>query len=159
LDSAGKFAVDKAMSCAELHSQQCESAESQYVFSQCNRSRKIWVYNREIHFKERRKKVQCGFRGNLNDSCSSAKCNLVRNIHANLPDTLVALTCASKYFQMLPATPGACAKCSQSLEEHLHVLRKTPGAIHVHSGWFKIWLLRESNVGTAEASAQVGGRL
>ena len=38
---------------------------------------------------------------------TSAKCNLVQKPYANLPDTPVALTCASKYFQMLPAPPGA----------------------------------------------------
>ena len=36
-----------------------------------------------------------------------AKCNSVRKPYATLPDTLVALTTASKYSQMLPAPPGA----------------------------------------------------
>jgi hypothetical protein len=35
---------------------------------------------------------------------TSVKCNLVRKLYANLPDTPVALASASKYFQML-ATP------------------------------------------------------
>jgi hypothetical protein len=38
---------------------------------------------------------------------SSAKCNSVRKPHAYLPDTLVDLTSAPKYFQMLPGPPGA----------------------------------------------------
>ena len=37
----------------------------------------------------------------------SAKCNSVRKLYANLSDTPVALASASKYFQMLPAPPGA----------------------------------------------------
>ena len=38
---------------------------------------------------------------------TSAKCKSVWKPYANLPDTLVALTSTSKYFQMLPAPPGA----------------------------------------------------
>jgi len=38
---------------------------------------------------------------------SSAQCNSVRKPYATLPDTPVALTSASKYFQILPAPPGA----------------------------------------------------
>jgi hypothetical protein len=38
---------------------------------------------------------------------ASAKCNSVRKLYANLPDTPVALVSASKYFQMLPTPPGA----------------------------------------------------
>jgi hypothetical protein len=38
---------------------------------------------------------------------SSAKCKSVQKPHANLPDTPVALTSASKYFEMLPGPPGA----------------------------------------------------
>jgi len=38
---------------------------------------------------------------------ASARCKSVRKLHANLPDTPLALTSASKYFQMLPAPPGA----------------------------------------------------
>jgi len=38
---------------------------------------------------------------------SSAKCKSVRKPHANLPDTPVALTSASKYFQILSGPPGA----------------------------------------------------
>jgi len=37
----------------------------------------------------------------------SAKCNSVQKPHANLPDTPVPFTSASKYFQMLPGPPGA----------------------------------------------------
>jgi len=39
--------------------------------------------------------------------CTSAKCKSVRKPPANLPDIPVALTSASKYFQMLPGPPGA----------------------------------------------------
>jgi hypothetical protein len=45
--------------------------------------------------------------GQQNNQLSSAKCNSVRKPYANLPDTPVALASASKYFQMLPAPPGA----------------------------------------------------
>jgi hypothetical protein len=38
---------------------------------------------------------------------TSAKCKLDRKLHANLPDTPIDLTSASKYFQMLPDPPGA----------------------------------------------------
>jgi hypothetical protein len=38
---------------------------------------------------------------------ASAKCNSVQQPYANLSDTPVALASASKYFQMLPAPPGA----------------------------------------------------
>jgi len=38
---------------------------------------------------------------------TSAKCNLVRKPYTTLPHTLVALTTASKYSQMLPAPTGA----------------------------------------------------
>jgi hypothetical protein len=37
---------------------------------------------------------------------TSAKRNSVRKPYTNLPDTLVALTTASKYFQMIPTPPG-----------------------------------------------------
>jgi len=35
------------------------------------------------------------------------KCKSVQKPHTNLPDSPVALTSTSKYFQMLPAPPGA----------------------------------------------------
>jgi hypothetical protein len=38
---------------------------------------------------------------------ASAKCKSVRKSHANLPDTPVYPTSASKYFQMLLGPPGA----------------------------------------------------
>jgi len=50
---------------------------------------------------------QCGASANAFETCSSAKCKSLRQPHANLPDTPVALTSASKYFQMLPGSPGA----------------------------------------------------
>ena len=43
----------------------------------------------------------------LNGGDASAKCNSVRKTYTHLPDTPVALTSASEYFQMLPAPPGA----------------------------------------------------
>ena len=36
-----------------------------------------------------------------------AKCNSVQKPYTNLPDTPIAVTSTSKYFQMLPAPPGA----------------------------------------------------
>jgi hypothetical protein len=42
-------------------------------------------------------------RENENLANSSTKCNLVRKVYANLPDTPVALTIASNFFQMFPA--------------------------------------------------------
>ena len=47
-DSAAKSAVKWAMLCAELHFQQSESAESQYVCSQCKGRLRIWVYKGKI---------------------------------------------------------------------------------------------------------------
>jgi len=41
------------------------------------------------------------------ETITSAQCKSVWKPYANLPDTPVALTSASKYFQMLPAPPGA----------------------------------------------------
>jgi hypothetical protein len=43
---------------------------------------------------------------------TSAKCKSVQKPYTTLPDPLVAVTSASKYFQMLPAPPGAlqCAR-------------------------------------------------
>jgi hypothetical protein len=42
----------------------------------------------------------------LSNRLTSAKCISVRTPHANLPDTLIDLTRASKSFQMLPGLPG-----------------------------------------------------
>jgi hypothetical protein len=45
---------------------------------------------------------------------TSAKCKSVEKVHTYLPDTLVALTSTSKYFQMLPDPPGAVQVLSDS---------------------------------------------
>jgi hypothetical protein len=42
----------------------------------------------------------------VDEETTSAKCNFVLKRYAYLPDTPVALTTASKYFQLLPAPPG-----------------------------------------------------
>ena len=45
---------------------------------------------------------------------TSAKCKSVWRPYANLPDTLVALTSAFKYFQMLPGPLELCNVLSDS---------------------------------------------
>ena len=46
--------------------------------------------------------------------CSSAKCKPVWKTHTTLPDNPVALTSASKYFQVLPGPPAA-VQCALKL--------------------------------------------
>jgi len=64
----------------------------------------------------------------------SAQCESVWKPQANLPDTPVAPTSASKYFQMLPDPPGALQSALSRSWMHLQLW----GA---HSGRYKIWLL------------------
>ena len=54
--------------CAELHVQRSESAESQYVCSQCMRTQRVCVYKGEIQHRERTVKLGGKFRGNQIDS-------------------------------------------------------------------------------------------
>ena len=51
---------------------------------------------------------------------TSAKCKLVWKPHANLPDSPVALTRASKYFQMLSGPPGASHSALRLCKSILH---------------------------------------
>jgi len=58
---------------------------------------------------------------------TSAKCNSVQKPYPTLQDTPVALTSASKYFQLLPAPPGAlqsalrlCKSIVKCCWKHLH---------------------------------------
>jgi len=55
---------------------------------------------------------------------SSAKCQSVPKPHTNLPDTPVALTSASKYFQMLPGPPRAFQSALRLCKSILRCSRK-----------------------------------
>jgi len=58
--------------------------------------------------------------------------------HANLPDTLVILTCAPEYFQMLPEPPCSYAECSHTLQEYSPVPLEAPAVIEGHSEYYEI---------------------
>jgi len=58
-----------------------------------------------------------------------------------------------------PSPPWSLAKCFQTRQEHSHVLLKAPAVMVVHSGFYEIWLLGQSNFGATETSAQVCWRL
>jgi len=67
---------------------------------------------------------------------TSAKCHSVQKPYANLPDTPVALASVSKYFQMLPAPPGAlqsalrlCKSILTCSWKHLHWWRSIQDAM------------------------------
>jgi hypothetical protein len=55
---------------------------------------------------------------------SSAICNSVCKPYTNLPDTPVALNSRSKYFQMLPAPPGALERALRLWKSILTCTRK-----------------------------------
>jgi len=102
----------------------------------------------------------------------SAKCNLVRKPHANLPGTPVALTSAAKYLQMLPAPPGAlqcalglCKSIPRCSWKHLQLWRCIQDAtrltIRIVKFW-SCWNLCTGLQGTSrstETSAQLCRRL
>jgi len=103
---------------------------------------------------------------------SSAKCKSVRKPHTYLPDTPVAPTSASKYFQMLPGPPGAlqCALrlCKSILRcslRHLQGWRCIQDATRLTIRIVKCWSCWDLCAGlqetsrAAETSAQVWGRL
>jgi len=105
-------------------------------------------------------------------SKTSAKCKSVRKPHANLPDTPVALTSASKYFQVLPGPPGAlqCALrlCKSILRcswKHLQLWRCVQDATRLTIRIVKFWRCWDLCAGlqetsrVAETAAQVCGRL
>jgi len=95
---------------------------------------------------------------------TSAKCKSVQTPHANLPDTPVAFTSASKHFQMLPGLPGAlqstlrlsksilrCSWMSQ-FEENIELLRNcdgNPGMV-----WKELCHRRAERLGDAEDAAR-----
>jgi len=97
---------------------------------------------------------------------TSAKCNSVRKPYATLPDTLVALTTASKYSQMLPAPPGAlqsafrlCKSILTSSSKHLKWWRCIQDATRVSIRMVKLWScwdhcasLRETSRGAETAA-------
>jgi len=60
-----------------------------------------------------------------------------------------------RHFPDAPRPSWSFAKCSQTLHEHSPVLLKAPAVMEVHSGRYKIWLLRWSNFGAAETTAQL----
>jgi len=85
----------------------------------------------------------------------SVKWNSVWKPYTNLPDTPVALACASKYFQLLFAPRWSITKCSQTLQEHYHVFLKAHAGIEAHSRGYLIWQSPYSNCGGADTSVSV----
>ena len=90
---------------------------------------------------------------------TSAKCNSVRKLYANLPDTLVALTTASKYSQMLPAPPGAlqsvlrlCKSILTCSSKHLKWWRCIQDAMRLSIRIVKLWSCRDRCIGLQETS-------
>jgi len=55
----------------------------------------------------------------VNSANVSAECYFAQKPHANLPDTPVAFTGASEYFQMLSGLPGGC-QCALGLCKRIH---------------------------------------
>jgi len=88
-----------------------------------------------------------------------SKCKSVRKPRADLPDTLVDLTSAFKYFQILPGPPGALQCALRLFKSILRCSWKHMQLWTWHSGCYKIWLIGESNFKAAVTSAQVCGRL
>jgi len=88
-----------------------------------------------------------------------AKCKSVWKPNANLPDTLVALTSASKYFQILPAPPGtlqsALRLCKTILRcswKHLQLWRSIQDAMRLTTRIVKFWSCWDLCTGLGETS-------
>jgi len=109
--------------------------------------------------------------GSWQGAYTSGRCNSVWKPHANLPDTPVALTSASQYFQMLPAPPGAlqCALglCKSILRcswKHLQLWRCIQDAtrltIRIVEFWscWDHWVGLQENARSTATSAQCCGR-
>jgi len=105
-------------------------------------------------------------------STSSAKCISVQKPHTNLPDTPVALTSASKYFQMLPGPPGAlqCAlrlcnsilRCTWKHQQLWRCIQDATGMtikLVSVSSWWDLGADQWETLRVAETSAQVCRRL
>jgi hypothetical protein len=108
------------MSCAELHFQRSESAESQYVYSsKCKWRRRNWDYKGEIQHRGRMVKVWWRFRGNLIDSswCSEHWICIQDSIQYNGWDCWLAW-----HWELLVLSETACSKPELSWQFVLHTL-------------------------------------
>jgi hypothetical protein len=92
---------------------------------------------------------------------TSAKCNSVQKPYTNLPHTPVALTSASKYFQMLPAHPGAlqsalglCKSILRCSWKNLQLWRCIQDATRLTIRIVKVWSYRYLCTGLQETSKE-----
>jgi len=140
---ASKF--DYSNDQISLHPE-CASITAGAFWSTRDSSLRVWK-----HFAQ--------LQGGLGASRStSARCKLVQKPHPNLPDTPVALTSDSKYFQMLP---GPLELCNVLLES-ARAFSDSPEGTCSYGGTFRmLWdsLGAESNFVAAEISTQACRRL